>query len=86
MKPSMLIALAVLSVATPALAQQSTPIYRSSVDAARALPCDSVRRNADGSWTMKGAVVIGGITMKDSVYEKDTDEAPILETRCGKQK
>lgn len=51
-------------------------------DAAELVPCDRVRHNPDGSWTVPGMVMIGSIVLTNSQF-KDSDESRILDGRCG---
>ena len=67
-------------------APQTPPPYTStastSVELVSSVPCDRVRHNADGSWTMLGTVVMSGITMTNTSF-KGGREGPILASRCG---
>ena len=79
------------STATVSMAQQPTPMAApsqpyvptatSSVDLMRTIPCDRVRRNTDGSWTIPGTVVMGGMRMTDDTF-KGGQEQTILDGRC----
>ena len=66
------------------------PVYvshaRDSAELAVEIPCSMVQRLPNGTWWIKGTVIMpGGMTMSD-VALGGGRESPIFDSRCGKAK
>ena len=70
----------------PAFAQSSSePYIITDWPAGLAtLPCSAVARQADGGWTITAPIMVqGGERMQDVSFHKTTDEARVIEQKCG---
>ena len=47
------------------------------------VPCDAVRRNADGSYTQQKELMMGTMPMPAKTYAKDTAEARAWDQKCS---
>jgi hypothetical protein len=67
---------ALLAVSTiAASAQQATPVSAS-------YPCESFRKEANGSWTQVKPIKVLNVTLTDISYDKGSKEALDLDKRC----
>jgi hypothetical protein len=66
--------------------QPKEPVYvshaTSSTELAGEIPCSMFKRNADGSWLIKGTVIMSGMTMTNTSFGGGR-ESQIFESRCG---
>jgi hypothetical protein len=63
------------------------PVYvsqaRDSTELAGEIPCSMVQRLPNGSWWIKGTVIMSGMTMSDMAFGGGP-ESQVFESRCGK--
>ena len=73
-------------VGTSQISSEVPPPYASSApsptEMLSEIPCDRVRHNSDGSWTIPGTIYLGPVVMRDITFNRGA-EAAILDFRCG---
>ena len=47
-----------------------------------AVPCDAIKKNADGSYTQTKDLMMGRMRMEKNTYGKDTAEARAWDRKC----
>jgi len=76
---ALIIVVTTLTLESGAMRAEDIKVNRWPAD----VPCDAVKRNADGSYAQLKDLMMGTMPMPKKTYGKDTAEARAWEQKCG---